>query len=300
MFKRYDIMDKIYKKIHEGAIRIAVAGDGLELYKLSWWHNESKQWPLFPMAVEETRRSQERLRFKMEHRWMILVFIIEGFHTYELDSSEITLEAGELCVIPAHTEYSCSTGPEYYKLVMMIDGLLLDQTCRLLNLDVPFKCTPPQNVDVESMIRTIAGYMDDKKTINAPEIIGLTNKLLSDLALLSAKINMSADLKLFTKIKKRLGSNLEEKLYLSELAAEFNISRSLLHKLFMKHSSTSPQQYRIARKMERAKFCLENTPQSVKEISFQLGYANQHYFSNDFKKHFGSSPRQYRKAHAII
>ncbi len=288
-------MDKIYKKLHDNAIRIAAAGDGLELYKLSWWHDESKQWPIFPMAVEEAKRSQERQSFKQEHRWMLLVLILEGYHTYELDSYEIKLKAGESCVIPALTEYLCSTGPGYHKLIMMVDGLLLNQTSRLLNLDVPFKCTPPQNVNVEGMIRTIAAYMDDEKTVNAPEIIGLTNKLLSDLSLLSVRINMPADLKLFTKIKKRLGNNLEEKLSLSDLAAEFNISRSLLHKLFMKNSSTSPQQYRIARKMERAKFCLENTQQSVKEISFQLGYANQHYFSNDFKKHFGVSPRQYRK-----
>ena len=91
-------MDKIYKKLHDNAIRIAAAGDGLELYKLSWWHDESKQWPIFPMAVEEAKRSQERQSFKQEHRWMLLVLILEGYHTYELDSYEIKLKAGSVYV----------------------------------------------------------------------------------------------------------------------------------------------------------------------------------------------------------
>jgi len=56
----------------------------------------------------------------------------------------------------------------------------------------------------------------------------------------------------------------------------------------------SPQAYRIAARMEDAKRLLESGSMPLKEISARLGYASQLYFSSDFKRRFGLSPKAYR------
>lgn len=284
-------MDKMYKKLHEGAVSSASARDGLELYNLSWWHNDSSQWPVFPLIIEETRRSQKSPPVKMKHRWLVVAFIIDGVHSYDFASSQIIIEPGDICVIPPHFEYTFSSFSSYHKLVILFDGKLLMQTCQVLNLEEPFKLTLP---DAKKEIREILALMNDYSKDNTSEILGIINKLLTEISILATVQDSSPEHKLFAKIKKRLGHNLEDKITLRDIVMEFNISHSLLHKIFMKYSSTSPKQYRIARKMERACHCLVYTDQSIKEIAFQVGYNNQHYFSNDFKKHHGMSPRNYR------
>jgi AraC-like DNA-binding protein len=284
-------MDEIYKKIHGHAVRFAASRSGLEFYRLHWWHDESRNWPLFPTAVEETHRSQPCTPFKMMHRWLVLAFVKSGTHCYETSSGSFMIEAGELCLMPPGMDYVYSTESAYHKLVVLFDGELLTQTCRVLNLDEPFKARLPH---AEAKIRALAALLENESASNTPEILGRAQALLTEISVLNAKDHRNEDYALFLKIKTRLGGSLDARISLEDIAREFGVSRSYIHKLFGRYSSVSPQQYRIDRKMERAKFSLENTGLLVKEIAFQLGYANQHYFSNDFKKHYGLSPRDYR------
>jgi AraC-like DNA-binding protein len=289
-------MDEIYKKIHGNAIRFATSRSGLEFYRLYWWHDESRQWPIFPMTVEETRRSQPCTPFKMMHRWLMLVFAKSGIHCYETSSGNFMQEAGELCLIPPGMDYVYSTESAYHKLVVLFDGELLPQTCRVLNLDEPFKVRLP---DAEAKIRALAALLENESASNTPEILGSAQALLTEISVFNASDHRNEDYALFLTMKKRLGGSLETRISLEDIATEFKVSHSYIHKLFGRYSSVSPQQFRIGRKMERARFSLENTGLLVKEIAFQLGYANQHYFSNDFKKHCGLSPREYRKRDGV-
>jgi YesN/AraC family two-component response regulator len=44
-----------------------------------------------------------------------------------------------------------------------------------------------------------------------------------------------------------------------------------------------------------AKSLLQNTSLSAKEIAFRLGFSDEHYFSNFFKKRTGMRPVEYKK-----
>jgi YesN/AraC family two-component response regulator len=46
--------------------------------------------------------------------------------------------------------------------------------------------------------------------------------------------------------------------------------------------------------MNTAKALLRNTAMSINEVSYYLGFANAHYFSNFFSKREGVSPKEYR------
>lgn len=91
-----------------------------------------------------------------------------------------------------------------------------------------------------------------------------------------------------------LGKNLEKKLTLNQLAKEIGYSPTYFTTLFKKETNYSPISYFSHLKIVKASELLDYTNMKVKEISFHLGYSDPYYFTKDFKKKMGLSPRNYR------
>ncbi|MBP3742789.1 MAG: helix-turn-helix transcriptional regulator, partial [Treponema sp.] len=49
------------------------------------------------------------------------------------------------------------------------------------------------------------------------------------------------------------------------------------------------------KRLEKARQLLESTDLSIKEITAEVGYNDQNYFSRIFKNKYGLSPKEYRK-----
>lgn len=79
-----------------------------------------------------------------------------------------------------------------------------------------------------------------------------------------------------------------------ELAMRLNISYSWFRKVFKDYTGYAPAKYLQELKLRKAKHLLISTSQSVKEISFLLGYQSTEYFFSFFKKHTGLTPLEYR------
>ena len=82
---------------------------------------------------------------------------------------------------------------------------------------------------------------------------------------------------------------------LDELADYCKISKQQLIRHFKSEFNTTPIQYITNYKISHAKELLFNHPElSVGEISKELGFENQHYFSRVFLKLTGETPSNYR------
>lgn len=91
-----------------------------------------------------------------------------------------------------------------------------------------------------------------------------------------------------------LEKNLHQKLTLHQIAGEAGYSPTYFTTIFRKETNYSPLSYFTHLKILKACEFLDYTRMKVKEISFQLGYSDPYYFTRDFKKKMGMSPRQYR------
>jgi len=81
---------------------------------------------------------------------------------------------------------------------------------------------------------------------------------------------------------------------LSLLSTKFHISISHFSVQFKKRFDISPNEYIIAKRIERAKLLLRITPPiSIKQVSSMIGYTDQYYFSRIFKSVTGMSPTDY-------
>jgi AraC family transcriptional regulator, arabinose operon regulatory protein len=91
-----------------------------------------------------------------------------------------------------------------------------------------------------------------------------------------------------------LEKNLDKKLSLQQISREAGYSPTYFTTLFRKETNYAPLSYFSHLKVLKACEFLDYTRMKVKEISFQLGYSDPYYFTRDFKKKMGMSPRQYR------
>lgn len=112
--------------------------------------------------------------------------------------------------------------------------------------------------------------------------------------LLDLLINHNKDNKsVIDEIKDLLDQN--DNMKISEIAKNCHISESGLRKQFKEATGVSPTEYRLNTKINRAKYLLESTAMSIKEISDELSFFDEAYFCNIFKNRVGMTPKQYLK-----
>src|SRR3990172_12441555 len=95
-------------------------------------------------------------------------------------------------------------------------------------------------------------------------------------------------------ITSRIEEQFSRELKISELARMVNVSASHLRHLFKSETGLTPTQYLKRLRMQKAQALLETTFLSVKQISNEVGFSNDTYFSREFKKTYGVAPGRYR------
>ena len=81
----------------------------------------------------------------------------------------------------------------------------------------------------------------------------------------------------------------------SSVAEELGFSSAYFTRLFQRRIGIAPVKYIIEVRMAQAKRMLKEENYSIKEIAAALHYDDQLYFSRQFTKATGMSPRRYRQ-----
>lgn len=90
--------------------------------------------------------------------------------------------------------------------------------------------------------------------------------------------------------------NLEAGIRVSDLAAEVRLSPSYFSKAFKEYFGRSPQQFILARRVERAQYLMLTSDSSLCDIALAAGFADQAHLSRLFRKLVGLSPNSWRRA----
>lgn len=86
------------------------------------------------------------------------------------------------------------------------------------------------------------------------------------------------------------------KISVKDCAKMCKLSQSRFTHIFKEITGSSPQQYIIKTKIDRAKELMAFTDKNISEIAEAVGFTDQNYFSRIFKKSVGVTPTQYRRA----
>ena len=91
-----------------------------------------------------------------------------------------------------------------------------------------------------------------------------------------------------------LERNIHREVNLEELASIANMSRRSFLRVFQSATGTSPLAWVIEQRINRACSLLRHTDRRITEIAFDVGFNDSNYFTRQFTKVTGLSPRNYR------
>jgi len=105
--------------------------------------------------------------------------------------------------------------------------------------------------------------------------------------------------KLILDIKDYLNVNYREPIVLEDLGKHFYKNPSYLCSLFSKSVGKTIFEYITSTRINHAKKMLRTSSCKVADVAFQVGYENQKYFYQVFKKNVGITPSQYRSKYLV-
>ncbi|NHN28520.1 response regulator transcription factor [Paenibacillus agricola] len=94
--------------------------------------------------------------------------------------------------------------------------------------------------------------------------------------------------------KKYIETHLSREISLEEVADQLGLNASYFSQLFKQMTGETFVQYRIRKRMDKAKKLLEQPHYKIIDISYEVGYADHPHFTKTFKKFTGLSPSEYR------
>lgn len=93
--------------------------------------------------------------------------------------------------------------------------------------------------------------------------------------------------------------NYMKKISLDEVAEYVSVSKTYFCGLFKKEVGQSFSLYVLDYRLERACELLRMSDKEIYNIAYDTGFQSQNYFTNIFKKHYGMTPKEYRRQFSV-
>lgn len=235
------------------------------------------------------------------HPFYELTYVDGGTMKCIIDDEEIFLEQGEILLIlpnQMHQMYSAS-GKGLSFLTVTFD-------MNFENVHLFSKRILKNDTHTASIIKNLLFELKIKASKRNDMILSLTTQLMVSLIrkMMDKNIIIETLLPLKTGIKNSIvekciniiQNNICEKLTIGIIANQLCISPSYLSKIFFQNTNCSIKEYVIKYKIELAKNLIMAGQNNYSEISDKLGYCSAAFFSEQFKKYTGKTPKEYDKS----
>lgn len=279
-----------------------------------WFHPDG-----FPISIERREPQEEFEPHAHEFSELVIVTGGSGLHVSGQDSWE--LSAGDVFVIGGSREH------EYrdMKGLRLVNLLFQPHQLKMRLFDLPsvagyhalFTLEPTRlprqpakgrlrlNSKELTQIIEMVDRLESELIAREPGFAFMaTAAFMQIIGLLSRCYgrNPSPDNRALLRIGEALShleQNIQNEVDLEELANIAHMSRRSFLRVFQSATGSSPLAWLIERRIERACGLLRHTDKRITEIAFDVGFNDSNYFTRQFRKTTGVSPRQYRLRHGL-
>lgn len=251
-------------------------------------------------AADNTRSGQWHLTRQNYHQ-IALELELENEVVYIQEDRKIILSPGELYLTrPGDTVIMRNSGsaPARQLQLLIFGGnahIMMDSL--KISRGMKFSFSPEGTVYIRGRMEQFFSLLHEKNLAES-----WTNSLLCHelLLFLADHINKNQhELKAIPlpvmKLLKIMDSEYEQHNSIEYLAQESGVSVRSIFRLFKEYIGVTPYAYWQRQRMEKAKYLLKNSSESIKEIAEKLGFRNALYFSTVFARSVGLTPSAYRK-----
>ncbi len=99
----------------------------------------------------------------------------------------------------------------------------------------------------------------------------------------------------FLRLNNYIDAHLDQEISISDLCAEFHVSRTHLYALLSENTTGGIAEYIREKRLANARRLLKNTEIPIVDIAARVGFADYNYFLRVFKQRYGISPKNLRK-----
>lgn len=263
----------------------------------------------------------------------ILIIIKKGRCSFSYDGEEFVAKKGDIIFIPANHPYvrrpvekaMCTMTYVHFifnKEPEMLDAAGLSERLSLIKIQIDneilsesdnFTCLKSiylQNCNHTSDFEKISNILNDINLFSSEREImcyfqssvalcSILNHLSQEaISSLNNKYTLKHTATFPSNLKKAIGyirRNYSQPISLDDLANCCNVSKQQVIRYFREAFGNTPINYVLEYKISKAKELLFYQPHlTIKEISGELGFDNQHYFTRMFKKFTDETPSHYK------
>jgi len=249
-----------------------------------------------PLALEMTGISYCDGSYRIERQnapFYVFEYVAKGAGTLIIDDRTYTPTAGDVFIIPTGSDnvYFADPADPWIKIFFCVRGSLPRHLLKGYGLQGRVIIPSPDSEEQFEVFFELAQNGKYEEIIDRCALLfhEIVRRLYKNGKLQSPGSAEAAKLKLL------LDDKICSWITTDELAAKLGRSKDHVNKLFRREFNETPHAYFTRKKLEVAMNLLTETKLSSKEIAAYLGYGDQHYFSNAFKKAYGFSPLKVRK-----
>ncbi len=233
------------------------------------------------------------------HNLFEIYFITEGQCRYFIDGISFSLHAGDLMLIPAgvihNSEYSESV---HSRLLINCDSEMIPPEVREDISHLLYLYRNPEIIsDIRGLFRKIGEEYSRGDELSYG-ILGCYTRMLFYLLLRNAdsRYKIEGGNNMVSAVINAMKNELPSDITLKGMAKRFSVSEEHLSRLFKRETGTGFCNYLTVLRMRKAKeLLLHSSECRITEIAHVCGYSDSNYFSSQFKKHYGASPKRFQK-----
>jgi AraC-like DNA-binding protein len=233
----------------------------------------------------------------------VLHFIVDGKGKFTIDGITTQLKTGDMFILPKGKVafYQADGEHPWTYLWVGFSGSKAENILSKTQLLDHYFCHSTLESKVLDQIVKLTQFRDQKlDDVTELQLIAELYKLLAFLMEeLPSKSMSDSNILIQNYIKqtkKIIHTQYSKTLKVSQIAKKLNLNRSYLYKIFKEETGYSIKDYLCQIRMEKSADLLINTTFHISEVANAVGFPDALAFSKAFKKHFGQSPSNYRKA----
>jgi len=220
-------------------------------------------------------------------------YVQAGNAVFVQDGKRYSVHPGEVFILRLGTNHTYGPGSAGYllKRYVSFDGSAMQQVAQATGLAQCDYVRPLAPDRIEELIRKSQSVLRERPAGFAVVLSCIAWELCIELARSIAPQLPAAVRDAIQFIQK----NLDRPLRAEEIFGAAGLSQTHCNRLFRAHVRMSPVKYHLRQRMAWARHLLGDTQMSIKEIAVLTGYDDPLYFSAQFKKEAGMSPKHFRQ-----
>lgn len=224
---------------------------------------------------------------------------------------QVEMQGVRLPISANHTMFSCANAPYYsFKparttrainisfITEPMEEFVESSISAISNVErfyIPFIMDLKEHFHIKTIFEDIVHYINTGDDLHQLKAEYLLKQLLIDLVLYSHS-NLETRAQPVRNVILFIQKNIEKNFCVNELASLAGMSRSTFIRNFNKLTGKRIIEYIVDFKIRSACSILQADPDvKIKEVAQSLGFCDEYYFSNVFKKLTGVSPLEYKK-----